>query len=370
MAILLFILILTFLIVIHELGHFFAALWSKVHVHEFGVGLPPKAITLFRFRGVPFTLNWLPIGGFVRMEGEDGEEENDQKRPEGTYPFYSRSRWQRFVVIVAGPAVNFIFGVIAFIILFAIYGVPEKVVPFPTIASIASESPAEEAGLSAGDELLAAMTAAGSITRFSRSEQFIQYVTSNQGSTITLTVRRETSEKQISVYLRRRDEIADPTKEGPLGVGLQPQYEVMRYPWYQMIPRAIVIGTSRSIEFGIDILGTLRTMVTDLVTAGKVPADVAGPVGIAHQVSKEKIFEQGPLSGLYFAALLSINLAVMNILPIPALDGGRILFLLLEPLFGRKRWTQIEQRANQVGFVLLLTLILLITIKDVIGIFR
>jgi regulator of sigma E protease len=364
MSILIFIFILSFLVIIHEFGHFLTARLFRIKIEEFGIGLPPKVTTLFVWKKIPFTLNALPLGGFVRMEGEDGNAggtQHEHSSAHTDFPFYTRPAWQRLIVILAGATVNFLFGIVAFSILFSILGVPEYL-PHPKIAFIAEQSPAQKSGMKVGDEIITLISPDKKSSSVASIDSFIQEVKTYKGKTITVEVRREGEIKTLPVLVRTDAQI--PEGEGAIGVALE-QTIIHHYPWYITPIKATVVGVQQSIDFALTIVSSLRAMVSDIVFRGTVPKDVAGPVGIAYQANKESLFTRGPLFILNFAALLSINLAIMNVLPIPALDGGRAFFILLEKIFPRRIRGKIEHAMNTAGFVLLLALILLITVKDV-----
>lgn len=373
LSILLFIIVLTFLIVIHELGHFFVALRYKVRVLEFGFGLPPKVKTIFHWKGIPFTFNALPIGGFVRMDGEDSTVNSEQqtvlsgkeKTPEG-YPFYTRKLWQKILVVLAGPAVNIIFGMIVFSTLFSIYGIPKESHVQPHITAVAENSPAAKAGLQVNDELMTITTGDKLHVKYiSSTADLISFVNDYRGKTLYIIVKRNGTEQVLPVYARKVDEV--PAGEGTIGIALSDtDYTTVFYPGIEQPIRGTMYGIKQSFDFAKTILSALGTMGTSLF-AGRIPNDVAGPVGIAHEVAKQDLFSSGWATGFNFAALLSINLGVMNLLPIPALDGGRILLLILEKFIKHKRFESISQNLNQFGLLFLVGLLILITVKDVIG---
>lgn len=394
-ATVIFILILSFLVIIHELGHYFAARWAKIKVEEFGLGYPPKAITLFTYKGTPFTINWIPFGGFVKMEGEDGTDsiiedtsaDLDKKSSESAKtataskkkklssvqegPFYTKSAWQRMVVILAGVVVNFLFGVIAFAIVYSFLGIP-TLIDQARIESVATDSPAALAGVPSNVNVIAirdgsetiAITdnATGSEAVKARLGKSVVVITTGPCDGLSC----QESAQEFPVYIRAEAET--PEDQGPLGIRFAGQVFV-HYPWYEQIIRGIAVGVEQAVLLGVFILVSLFTIVKQLFQLGQVPTDIAGPVGIVHQAQSQGIFTQGPLMILNFTGLLSVNLAVMNLLPIPALDGGRALFIVLEKFVGRARVQKIEGYANYGGFILLLGLILAVTIRDVWRIF-
>lgn len=377
MTLLIFLLILSFLVIIHELGHFVTALWMKVKIEEFGLGYPPKAFTLFHWRKIPFTFNWLPFGGFVRMEGEDEGIEDRESRIEnqelskkklsdksGVGPFYTKSKKARLFVLLAGVFMNFLFGIFAFTVIYTKMGIPTYS-DLAKIGFVADQSPAMEAGIMSGDVVTGVVAENGDTADIKTSQQMVEFVNAHTGEHLVLTIIRGDQEIAIETYARKADEREE--QDGAMGVGFD-SVEFKFYPWWQMPFRGMAVGIEQSIGLSIMILQAFGDIVVQLFTHAKVPEGVAGPVGIVHQASKSGLFQEGWLTILNFAGMLSINLAILNVLPIPALDGGRVLFVLLETVIGKKRRATIEGRVNQYGFLFLIGLIVLITLKDVWGV--
>ncbi|SRR5258708_1290724 len=368
LSIIAFVLMLSFLVIIHELGHFVTARLFKIKIEEFGLGYPPHARTLFTWKGIPFTLNWIPVGGFVRMEGENGGDHEQVDHPKSHFaPFYTKSRLQRFIVILAGATINFLFGVLAFTLIYSYVGIPFPKNPPQTVIAQINDGPAKLAGLQENDLLVKAKDANGDQITIGSSVDFMHWILSKPDTNVTITYKRNSELHEATLHTRKADEIST---LGAMSVSLAEPIERKFYPWYRMPFEATKFGLQLSLDFSKTILGGLGKMGSDLLHKGKVPTDVAGPIGIVSMVAKEKLFSSGWLEILNFTAMFSINLAIMNVLPIPALDGGRALFILLEFLIGRKRVSSIEQHANAVGFGILVTLILLISIKDVWMLFR
>jgi len=352
---LIFIVILSFLVIIHELGHFLVARWAKIRVEEFGLGYPPRAKTLFKDkRGTIYSLNWLPFGGFVRMLGEDSGE-----IVEGS--FSSRPVWKRMLVVLAGATVNFVFGVLAFGLIYCSHGIPTELNGV-RVQEVAVGSPAEASGIPVG-ALITKLNIGEQQIKVQKSEDLINAVNSHRGETIGL----ETKEGiQYQAYIRKIDEV--PEGQGSLGVALT-DTEVKFYPWWQMPFRGMWVGLKSAVLFGGMILQALGTMVKDMVMLGQVPADVAGPVGIVYQAEKEGFLREGFWTQLNFAAILSINLAIINVLPFPALDGGRGFLLAIEMILRKRINPKIEQWLNTGGFLLLISLIVLISARDIFRVF-
>lgn len=376
MAIIIFLLILSFLVIIHELGHFITARWMKIRIEEFGIGYPPKALTLFHWKGIPFTLNWLPFGGFVKMEGEDGDsgqetgdskqgtvasrqEKAQQSTADQESPFYAKSKRARLFVLLAGVVVNFVFGVLAFAVVYARVGIPTPLMQ-PVISAVEEGSPAAESGFQIGDTVVAIME--DERNEIDNINEFVSHIKANQGKDTTFIINRASAEQTLSVYVRTPEET--PSGSGAIGIGFE-TLEMRFYPTWQMPFRGMWVGLQQSIGLSWMIVQAFVDIFVKLFTTAQVPQDVAGPIGIVHQASRTGLFEEGWMTILNFSAMLSINLAILNVLPIPALDGGRAMFVLLETVIGKNRRSQIESRANYLGFGLLLVLIIVISLRDI-----
>ncbi len=363
------ILLLSFLVIIHELGHLLAAFWAKIKVEEFGLGYPPVAKKLFTWKGVPFTLNWVPFGGFVRMAGEEAPEHETAKS--GTGLFYTASVFRRLVVILAGATVNFIFGVIAFTITFSIMGIPEFL-EGARVGYVMPDSPAAVSGLPTEVNIIKLESSAETVVVTSPSD-VISFVENHRGETVKLYTTGKCSAEgcqelvqEFSTYLRTPEET--PNNEGAIGIAFQ-EYDLKFYPWWQMPFRGAAFGITQALGLGQSILVALKDLVVNLATRGVVPSELAGPVGIVHQAQSAGLLDQGILAVVSFAGMLSINLAIMNVLPIPPLDGGKALFTALEAVVSRKRLHRLEYLLNYGGYIFLLGLIIVITIRDVIKLF-
>lgn len=406
-------LVLSFLVIIHELGHFFAAKWCKVTVEEFGLGYPPLAKKLFRKWQTDFTLNWIPFGGFVRMEGEDVDA-SEAATPSSTNkpgPFFAKPAWQKLLIIMAGVAVNFMFGIVAFGMYFSISGLPvftadllqDGQLPFPVervsaikidddvrqvtskdellqllngvgarIDIVAPASPADQAGLKPGMKLTQLQVEGQDPIQLSSVESAVKAISEHRGQEVTLSTIGpcqgfvcQGQESELRVYVRQEAEV--PANQGAIGVVFSHTASIF-FPPVEMVVRGSWFGLQQALYLSYLIYEALIQMVVQLVTRGSVPAEVAGPVGIVHQTQQAGILKDGPLSVLNFAGLISINLAVMNLLPIPALDGGRAVFILLGLVLGKRRVSRVETIANYLGYGLLLGLLVAVTIKDVLAI--
>jgi regulator of sigma E protease len=368
-----FFLILSLLVLVHEIGHFFVAKKAGIKVEEFGLGLPPR-IWGKKIGETIYSLNALPIGGFVKLYGEEGEEEGEKVEKKRQFVFQSPK--VRAAVIVAGVIMNFLLGVAAFTLIYSNLGIPVKTDKVKVV-DIAPNSPAENAGLKKDDVIVKIDGLA-----ISDTSDFITQTGKSVGQEIKLEISRNTDNpckanilgantgveiscigENMLITLKPREN--PPAGEGPLGVVIS-NTEQKFYPWYEMIFRGSFEGLKEATGWLTLIAGSLVTMVSQLIFHGAVPSDVAGPIGI-FQITGT-VVKTGWLSTLQFIGILSINLAVINILPLPALDGGRLVFIVYEMITRKKPNETFERRANTAGFAFLLFLIGLVTLNDVIRI--
>lgn len=364
-TVLIFLAILSVLIFVHELGHFLMARRNGMKVEEFGFGYPPRVMTLFNRGETEYTLNLLPLGGFVRILGENGEEGVGRKltRAEDKRAFYNQPLRARFMVLIAGVVMNVVLGVAVFMVVYSVVGIPNKTNKV-LVAGVVADSPASQVGLMEGDWITAGQSADGvQVVRFTELNQFIAFIDQYRGQQVELMVSRAGEEKTESGILKLEvvPRANPPGGQGALGVAVS-NVEMVQYPWYQMPFRAAIVGGREAYSWGVTILTGLRDMVVKGVSQGQVPTDVAGPIGILQLTGT--ISKAGWVALLQFMGILSINLAVLNVLPLPALDGGRIMFLVYEATTGRRANAKVEGYTNFAGMLLLLTGMVLITISD------
>src|SRR3989339_2031798 len=359
MQIVVFVLMLSILVLVHEFGHFIMARLFKMRVEEFGIGLPPRAKKLFTNKGTLFSLNWLPIGGFVRLFGEDMNDPAQASSPEA---FFNKPIWQRAGVLTAGVIMNFVLGVFAFGIVYTYLGIPTKTDKV-IVVEVGKNTPAEAAGIMV-DSQIKKITLENKEVYFSGVNGFIQQIDPLKGKEIDLTfMTKEGKEKTVKVVPR----IAPPQGEGALGVALS-DVEMKMYPVWQRPFRGMVVGISEAWAWGKEITVSLGKLLWGIVTGKGVPKDVAGPIGI-YQVSKQ-VYKVGWIATLQFMAILSINLAILNIMPFPALDGGRLFFLGIEKIIGKRLKNRFEGYVHAVGMYFLIGLMVLVTVRDVIKLIR
>ncbi|MDP2873797.1 MAG: M50 family metallopeptidase [bacterium] len=339
-----FFITLSVLVLVHELGHFLAAKKAGIRVEEFGFGYPPRVLGK-KIKGTIYSLNLLPFGGFVKLYGEELAEKKIEKNA-----FWAKSKKARTGVILAGVIANFILAVVCFSIVYSISGIPVKIGKVK-IEEIAVGSPADKAGLEAGDLIVGVDD-----QKLALVDDFVRTVEAKKGQEINLMIERD---KQFVLKITPRQN--PPQGEGALGVIIT-DTEIKKFPLWKMPILGAYYGTREALGWGGLIVGSVGKMMADLVGRGVVPKDIAGPIGI-YQASSQ-VSRHGFLAVLQFIGILSVNLAVLNILPFPALDGGRLDFIGYELITRKKPKPQIEHWINAVGMAVLLTLIVLVTIGD------
>lgn len=321
------------LIILHEIGHFVAARLLNIPVDEFGIGFPPRIVKLFEAGGTEYTLNWIPLGGFVRPRGE-----NDPNVPGG---MASASPWVRLGILFAGPGMNILIGIILAIFLF--YSMGDPILSQVRVDSVAVDSPAAQAGLKPGDMIL--QVNGQNVDSSEKLQSLIQasldqptsivYQRNGQTQTVTLTPR--------SVH---------PTTQGPVGVSLGHPTQPINF--FTAIGR----GSQAAYDYALGILKLpLRMIQGQTSPAEGRPIGFKGMFDIYTQIQ----------SPLFFFMAISMSLGIFNLFPIPALDGGRILLTLPEIFLRRRIPPQYENMIHLVGFTLLLILIIYINVQDFIN---
>ena len=344
-----FLLLLSFMVFCHELGHFLMAKRAGVRVEEFGIGFPPR-VWATRRGETEYSINALPLGGFCRMTGENGEGEESDPRS-----FPNASKPWRFAILLAGPAMNVILAVVIFAAAYAA-GWPTVTKSEVEVQSVVAGLPADAAGLRPSDVIVSfAGQPVEKVTDLRRVGE------ENRGREVLMTIRRDGSTAEVKIRPRE----SWPAGEGPLGVsiGERPlKVEPIAYP----IGEAIVRGAERT---AIIAVATFYLPIEAM--RGTVPLEVirpSGPVGI-YQITSQAAVESIE-NGWWFpilsvAGLLSVGLGVANLLPIPALDGGRLVFLAVEAIRRRRLNPQTEGMINVIGFTVLISLVILITFFDI-----
>lgn len=330
------------LIIFHELGHFIVAKIVGIKVTEFSLGFGPKLLTVPRGE-TTYNLRLVPLGGFVNMAGMDPNEETDENDLDRG--FNKKSVWQRVAVIFAGPLMNFFLAVLLFAVIFMFQGQP---VPSggTGIGDVMPDYPAAIAGLAAGDKILS-----------------IDGITVDNWNDMAAIINERPEEDIAVVVLRDGSELPVEMKtiRGEDGLGKMGIYPAEEY---------VRIGFLQSISLGLQWTVTFTAVIMEFISKmifGQVPAELGGPVRIVNEIGVAA--QLGFLMLLKLAAILSLNLGLFNLFPIPALDGSRILFLLWEKIRRRPFDPVKENFIHLVGFGLLLMLMLIITYNDILQIF-
>lgn len=365
-----FIVVLSILVFVHELGHFWTARKFGVKAEEFGFGFPPRIYGMYKdvngkwkiIRGrkkiedadsTIYSINWIPLGGFVKIKGENGEEENDKDS------FAGKKIWKRAIILSAGVAMN-VFLAAVLISIGLMIGLPQalgndisdkaKITDRKIqIAQVLPGSPAELAGLKMADIIQNINN-----QRFNSEEELQSYVNERSGQELSYKIKRGQEEINFNIT----PEIREDTNKGGIGIAIVAT-GLVKYPWYI----AIWEGFVTTIFLVWYIILAFYELIKGLITGKGMSGDIAGPVGIA--VFTGQVARMGFVYLMQFTALLSINLAIINFLPFPALDGGRILFLIIEKIKGSPVKREIENIIHNIGFSLLMILVLIVTFRDV-----
>lgn len=332
-----FIIVFSVMIFVHEFGHFITAKLSGVTVEEFGFGYPPRLVRLGNWKGTDITINMLPLGGFVRMSEDDPSKEGSLAR---------KGRGTRALVYGAGAIMNLVLAVVLYSTTFLIGALTPVQEPGAGIYTISAASPAELAGLLPGDNII---SIAGEAV--DSPDEAATLIKAHLGEEIEMVVRRN-GEELPPIQLTPRENA--PANEGAVGVGLDLPLEYRSYPVWQAVP----MGAEASYN-------TVRNMFLSIRAAirGEIAFQVSGPIGIYKTTAQ--VAETGISPLLEFSAFLSLNLFLVNLLPLPALDGGRLIFILLEVLRGGRRIAPEKEGAvHAMGMLVLLALMAVVTFYD------
>ena len=366
MSIIIFIVILLILVVVHEFGHFFTAKRFGIRVDEFGFGFPPKLFGK-KFGETEYTLNLLPLGGFVRIFGESPDEENTTG-PDSARSFVNKAKWKQALVLLAGIFANFL---LAWLLLSFCFmsGLPTSVdSPIAgtqlsnihvVVVSVLAKSPAEQAGLKTGDKLVS-ITSGKNSTTYISPETVQSFVLGSAGKEIDIGYTRGVDSM---VNIAKVIPVENQT-DNKLEIGISmDQIGTAKLPFFSAISEGLSLSWSIAKETTVG----LYTLIYEGIRGKASFGDVTGPVGMVSIVGDAYSF--GFVYLLSFMALISINLAVINLIPFPALDGGRLFFLLIEKIKGSRINPKVANTINTVGFCILLLLMVLITYHDVVKLF-
>ncbi len=349
LTVLSFILVMGVVVFIHELGHLIAAKRNGIIVEEFGLGYPPRLVKLFERGGTVYSINAIPFGGFARMRGED-----DPTEPGS---FAAASRWARFVTLSAGPVMNFLLAIVLFASMSMVQGMPDASKPGAVVNALVSGAPAEQAGMLINDRIIAAD--GQPVVSFADLQS---YTSAHLGQPIKYTLVRldETTGAVQRLDITVTPRANPPENEGALGIQIG---SFMR-------PTRIWEAAWTGVRSVGEIIYMTFAIPANLIREGR-PIDEAGfmgPVGIAAttgQFVRYGLSTESIQPILYLIAVISAALGLTNLLPIPALDGGRLLFLAVETIRGRRIEPAREGMVHLIGFGLLLLLVGLLTVREV-----
>lgn len=368
-TVIIFILVLGVLVFVHELGHYIIAIRNGIKADEFGFGFPPRIFGAvkdgktrkYRFvwggkdiksQNTIFSFNWIPLGGFVKIKGEDGDNKDKDS-------FAVKSAWTRVKVLGAGVTMNFVLAWFLLVIVFN-QGAPQAIDDDTKvkgaqvqISQVAKGSPAEVSGISIGDTVERVCSADNACENINKVKKLQTFISAKIGQEVTFFIDRG-NEKLTLKSIPRKD---PPEGEGALGVQLT-RTALMSYSWYEAIGKGLVAV----FDLTWLILSTLVGLLIKLFSGAKPSVDVAGPIGIAFMT--KQVVALGWVYLLQFTSILSINLAIINAFPFPALDGGRILFVIIEKIKGSPVSQKFEQIMHTAGFSLLILLMIVVTFHD------
>jgi regulator of sigma E protease len=324
------------LIVLHEGGHFLVARLCGMRVERFSLGFGNPLVS-FKRGDTIYQIAPIPLGGFVQITGLNPHEDYDRKDP---YVYPNRPRWMRLAVLVAGPAANYVAACFMAFFLFGVFGMPESV---NAVNRTVPGAPADKAGLKAGDELLEANGRA-----LSSKLMINEVITESNGQPVALKLLRNGQPMNLTVTP------AQENPKAPYRIGIELQQRNERSPLHTAAVKALILPATESVK----MLKSIGDMLT-----GKQRPDLQGPVGITRLLVKTAY--EGPKVFLYVVMMLSIYLGLFNLLPFPALDGGRVLFLGINALRSKDMNEKTEAAFHMVGLALLLGLFVIVTFSDI-----
>ncbi|MDH7476163.1 MAG: M50 family metallopeptidase [Microgenomates group bacterium] len=357
LTVVVFIFILAVLVLVHEFGHFIAAKKQGVLVEEFGFGYPPR-IFGFQIGETLYSLNLIPLGGFVKLYGEASEElANQKKSVPKNRAFINKKPWQKALIIVAGVLGNFLLGWLLIAYLFT------QGVPSPTkqviVEAVQKNSPAARAGIIPKD-IIEKIIVEKKQYEIKSTADLINLSKKFAGQSLTFQVLRDGQKKFFEIVPRKNP----PAGQGPLGVVIT-NFVEKKYPWYQAPFYGLIEAFAITKQILVELLKTLFLFLT----LQKPKTDLSGPIGVAYFTGQ--VIKFGKNAVLELIALLSLNLAVINIfLPFPLLDGGRLVLIIYEWITRKKVNKTLEKYLNIIGLAFLITIAILVSVNDIIKIYR
>lgn len=341
---------LSVLILFHELGHFLIAKMFGVYVEEFGLGLPPRVFGK-KIGETVYSFNWLPIGGFVKLHGETLEEK--AQFPERS--FSNKSKLARVLISLAGIVFNFFLALVCFAVVYSFIGIPRETGNV-RVTDVASETPAQVSGILVGD--IVRKVDKDSVNS---TTQFISLVEAKKGKRISIEVERTIDNNPKNIVIPVTPRANPPEGEGPLGVAITSTEIYFPPIWQRPFVGAYygaieAVNTSKAVTLGLFGVATE-------VSKGQVPKGTVGPFGIFALI--EYVSRLGIIPLINFMGIISINLAIVNLIPFPPLDGSRVLFVGLELIFRKKMLPKIESTVQSIGMILLILLMIAITAREI-----
>ncbi len=326
----------------HELGHFIAAKKSGVTVEKFSLGFGPELIG-FTKGGTRYLLSLIPLGGYLKMAGENPEEDRERKPDE----FLSQKWYKKIFIVFSGPVMNFILAVLLFSLVLSIWGLPVANMDEACIGEVTAGSPAEKAGLLPGDKIVSIDDKI--VNNWEEMSKIIHYK-ANQN--LEIEILRETEEISINV-------VPEYNEQAKIGlIGIVAPYEMKRLNIFS----SLIKGVEQTIDWSLLILKFIGLMIV-----GKVKAELAGPVGVGQLIAK--VAQTGFHNLLYFIGIISVHLGIFNLLPIPILDGGHIMFFTYEGIKGKPLGAKKVHIAQVIGMSIIMAILLFATYKDFLRLF-
>ena len=346
MTIIWFILILGVIILVHEFGHFIFAKWAGVYVYEFSIGMGPKLFSKKDKKGeTEYSIRAIPIGGFVSLAGEEVDDDKSVKQDR---KLYNKNFFQRFMIMFAGAMNNFILCFLMLLVSAFIYG---SISQTPVVSSVSEEYPAYDAGIEAGDTIIS--IDGDKVSSWSEVQLLIQTA---KGNSMDIVLEDKDGKPKNVELTPKVVENEDGTTSYLIGVGMGGKVE-----------KGFLVSIKYAFKTTGSLFGLMITTIKELFTGGVAVKELSGPVGIYTIVGEQA--KQGFENIMYLTAFLSINVGVINLLPFPAFDGGRILFLVIEKITGKAIPTKVENMVNSIGFLLLMALMLYVTLNDILRLF-
>lgn len=346
-SILILIFILGIIILVHEFGHFIWAKKFKVHIYEFSIGMGPEIKSIKGKDGIQYSIRALPLGGYVQMAGEIYEDDDTKKIPKEKF-MCNRPWYQRIIILVAGVFNNFLLAIVLFFVIALIWGAPSLK---PVIYDVVEDSAAEQAGLQAGDTITAVN--GSKVTTWDKAQLLL--LLNDKDNKYEISVKHKNGKKE-TLTVEPKTEKTDSGETKVFGIQMKSD-----------VSKGFIPALKYGFQKFVSLVEQMCLTITNLFTGGLSINSLSGPVGIYTVVGESR--NAGIQSVLFLIAYLSVNLGIMNILPIPALDGGHVLFLIIEKIRGKKIDAKIESIVTTVFFGLLLLLMIYVSIHDVIRFF-